>query len=135
MAGRLEGKVAIVSGSARGMGAAHARKFVQEGASVVVSDVLDAEGEALVKELGDAACYIHLDVTDEAQWGEAVRTAVERFGGLHILVNNAGVVQIMPLAVMTLEAYRTVIDVNQVGVFLGMKASSPPCPTPAAAPS
>jgi 3alpha(or 20beta)-hydroxysteroid dehydrogenase len=122
MAGRLEGKVAIVSGSARGMGAAHARKFVEEGALVVISDVLDAEGEALAKELGDSACYLHLDVTDEAQWREAVRTAVERFGGLHILVNNAGVVRFMPLAAMTLEDYRAVIDINQVGVFLGMKA-------------
>lgn len=125
MAGRLEGKVAIVSGSARGMGAAHARKFVEEGASVVLSDVLDAEGEALAKELGDSACYVHLDVTDEVQWGEAVATAVERFGGLHILVNNAGIVKMMPLAAMTLEDYRTVIDINQFGVFLGMKAAIP----------
>ena len=125
MTGRLTGRVAIVTGGARGMGAAHCRKLVEEGASVLVADVRDDEGDVLVKELGDAAAYAHLDVTDEGQWAEVVQMAVERFGSLHVLVNNAGIAAIEPLATMSEASYRTVIDVNQVGVFLGMKAVIP----------
>lgn len=86
----VTGRVAIVTGAARGMGAAHVRKLVAEGAAVLVTDVLDEEGTALAHDLGDAAAYEHLAVADEAQWLAAVHVAVERFGGLHILVNNAG---------------------------------------------
>ena len=75
MTGRLEGKVAIVTGGARGMGEGHARRFVREGASVVIGDILDTEGEAVAKELGDAARYVPLDVTDEGQWNDAVAAA------------------------------------------------------------
>ena len=134
MAGRLEGKVAIVTGGARGMGEAHARRFVQEGASVVIGDILDAEGEAVAKELGDAARYVHLDVTDEAQWNDAVAVAQE-FGALNVLVNNAGIVAMTPLATTSLSDYQSIIDVNQTGVFLGMKAVIPSMSAAGVAPS
>ena len=107
------------------MGAADARKLVAAGAAVLVTDVLDDEGRALAANLGSAAAYTHLDVTDGAQWDEAVRAAVEAFGGLHILVNNAGIGAIGPLATLSESTYRRVIDVNQVGVFLGMRAVLP----------
>lgn len=125
MAGRLNGRVALVTGGARGMGAAHARKLVEEGASVVVGDVRDDEGQVLVKELGDAAHYVHLDVTDESQWAAAVRAATEKYGGLHIVVNNAGIAFIDPVATMPVARYRQVIEVNQVGPFLGLQAAIP----------
>jgi 3alpha(or 20beta)-hydroxysteroid dehydrogenase len=88
---RLEGKVALITGGARGMGASHARAMIAQGAKVVVADVLDAEGVALATELGDAAHSVHLDVTDRVQWATAVATTVERYGKLNVLVNNAGI--------------------------------------------
>ena len=92
---RLEGKVAFISGGARGMGAAEARLFAREGARVAIADILDDLGlqvEAEINETGGEAIYVHLDVTKEEEWERAVSTTVERFGGLHVLVNNAGVV-------------------------------------------
>ena len=89
--GRLDGKVAIISGGARGQGAAEARLFVAEGANVVIGDVLDEAGGAVAAELGDRAAYVHLDVTDESQWQAAVALAEERFGPVTVLVNNAGI--------------------------------------------
>jgi 3alpha(or 20beta)-hydroxysteroid dehydrogenase len=123
--GRLGGKVAVITGGARGQGAAEARLFVAEGAKVVIGDVLDGEGEVLAKELGDDALYVHHDVTDEDGWRHVVETALDRFGGLDVLVNNAGVFSLAPLTSTTLEEYRRTIDINQVGVFLGMKAVAP----------
>ena len=120
--GRLEGKVALVTGGARGMGAAEARLFVKEGAQVAAADVLDDAGEALATELGDAAAYLHLDVTSEDDWTSAVSQTVERFGTLDVLVNNAGILKFAAIEQMSLRDYRQVIDVNQVGVFLGMRA-------------
>ncbi len=120
--GRLQGKVALVTGAARGQGEAEARLFVREGASVVVADVLDAEGEAVAKDLGAAACYVHLDVTSESDWEAAVAAAVAKFANLDVLVNNAGIVAMAMLADTTLADYRRVIDVNQIGVFLGMRS-------------
>ena len=120
--GRLEGKVALVSGAARGMGQAEARLFASEGARVALCDVLDAEGEAVAGEIGDRAIYQHLDVTREEDWEEVVAATTARFGKLDILVNNAGIAEIAPLAEMSLESYRRVTEVNQTGVFLGMKA-------------
>ena len=125
MSSRLQGKVALISGGARGMGAAHARRFVAEGARVVIGDVLDVDGKEVAAELGDAAEFVHLDVTDEASWGAAVATTVERFGQLNVLVNNAGIVHVMPLAMTDVDDFRRVVEVNQVGVFLGMKAAIP----------
>ncbi|MBV9934051.1 MAG: SDR family NAD(P)-dependent oxidoreductase, partial [Actinobacteria bacterium] len=89
--GRMDGKVALVSGGGRGQGEAEARAFVNEGAKVVIGDILDAEGKTLADELGDGAVYVTLDVTDEEAWKAAVATAVDTFGKLTTLVNNAGI--------------------------------------------
>ena len=120
----LEGKIALVSGGARGQGAAEARLLVERGARVVVGDVLD-EGAAVADELGDAARFVHLDVTSADSWRAAVGRAVEAFGGLTTLVNNAGIVRIGAIETMAEEDFRAVVDVNQVGCFLGMQAAIP----------
>ncbi|WP_341253289.1 SDR family oxidoreductase [Euzebya pacifica] len=120
---RLEGKVALISGGARGMGASHARALVAEGARVVIADILDEEGNALADELGEAAAYVHLDVTDRAQWADAVATTVERFGSLNVLVNNAGIANFAPIGEYTGEQWDTLIGINLTGVFNGMTAS------------
>lgn len=122
---RLNGQVAIISGAARGQGAAEARLFAKEGAQVVLGDVLDTEGQAVADDIGDAAHYQHLDVTSEASWAAAVEAAEDQFGPVTTLVNNAGIFRLAPIAAVSLEDYRQVIDVNQVGVFLGMKAVAP----------
>ena len=121
MTGRLEGKVALISGSAQGMGAATARRFVQEGARVVVSDVADALGEALASSLGKAACYQHLDVTRSADWEAAVERTLAEFGALHVLVNNAGIGVVGTLGALPLEDHQRILDVNLNGVYLGMR--------------
>jgi 3alpha(or 20beta)-hydroxysteroid dehydrogenase len=121
----LAGKVVLVSGAARGMGEATARRFVEEGARVVLGDILEAEGEAVAKELGDAARFVRLDVTDGDAWRAAIAVAQEEFGGVDVLVNNAGVLGFGAVADMPLEEYRRIIEVNQVGVFLGMQAAVP----------
>ena len=123
--GRLDGKVAIITGAARGQGAAEARLFAAEGARVLLGDVLDAEGKALAAELGSRALYTHLDVTDESAWRNAVELAENRFGPVHVLVNNAGIVRVAPLEQTSLDDYMEVIRVNQVGVFLGMRSVIP----------
>jgi len=121
MAGRLDGKVAIITGAARGQGAAEVRRFVAEGAQVVLGDVLDADGEAVAAELGAAARYVHLDVASEADWATAV-AAAEAMGPLNVLVNNAGILRFTAIADTTLAEYLEVISVNQVGTFLGMRS-------------
>jgi 3alpha(or 20beta)-hydroxysteroid dehydrogenase len=125
MTDRLQGKVALISGGARGMGAAEARLFVSEGAQVVIGDVLVDEGKALAGDLGDAARFVELDVTDEASWEAAVAAATSEFGRLDVLINNAGIWKIMPIAMMSADDYMEVVKVNQLGVFLGMKAAIP----------
>ncbi|TFG94137.1 MAG: glucose 1-dehydrogenase [Myxococcales bacterium] len=120
--GRLDRKVALISGAARGMGRAEAKLFAAEGAKVAVCDLRDAEGEAVAREIGPSALFQHLDVTSESGWAQAVAATTRRFGRLDVLVNNAGIAEAAPLAEMTLESYRRVIDVNQIGVFLGMRA-------------
>lgn len=120
--GRLDGKVAIITGGARGMGAAFVRRFVAEGAEVVVADVLDEDGKALAEELGKTTRFLHHDVTSEDSWDEAVRTTVEAFGKVNVLLNNAGVLMWNPMHRVSLDDYMKVINVNQVGCFLGMKA-------------
>lgn len=122
---RVSGKVALISGGARGMGASHARLLVQEGAKVVIGDILDEPGQALASELGDAVRYVHLDVTDYSQWESAVKTAVDEFGGLDIVVNNAGIANFGPIEDYTLEAWDTIIAINLTGVFYGIKAAVP----------
>jgi 3alpha(or 20beta)-hydroxysteroid dehydrogenase len=123
--GRLAGKVALVTGGARGQGAAEARRFVAEGASVVVADVLDAPGEALAAELGAAARFVSLDVTDEDAWTGAVAATVDAFGSLTVLVNNAGVLLFHQLVNTPADEFRRLIDVNLVGTFLGIKTVAP----------
>lgn len=125
MAGDLEGKVALISGAARGMGAEEARLFVAEGARVLLGDVLDEEGEKTAAALGDAVIYQRLDVTDEASWQSAVAKAESVFGKLDVLVNNAGVLGFGPIETTTREEYERVIRVNQIGPFLGMKSAIP----------
>lgn len=120
--GRLDGKVALVTGAARGTGEATARLFAAEGARVLLGDVLDAQGEAVAKDLGESARYRHLDVTSESDWRDAVEAAEQRFGRLDVLVNNAAVLHMAALADTRLEDYERVVRVNQVGTFLGMRA-------------
>ena len=124
--GRLDGKIALVTGAARGQGAAIARRFAAEGAQVVLGDVLDEEGKLVADEIGEGARYVHHDVTDQASWDEAVRTATSEFGGLNVLVNNAGILRWAPIHKHSLDDYMAVVTVNQVGCFLGMKAAIPP---------
>lgn len=123
--GRLDGKVALISGAARGMGTAEARLFAAEGAKVVVCDVLDAEAKAVAEEIGENALCQHLDVTDEGGWTAVVEATLAAFGQLDILVNNAGIGESAPLEETTLDSYRRVTEVNQTGVFLGMRAVVP----------
>jgi 3alpha(or 20beta)-hydroxysteroid dehydrogenase len=121
--GRVDGKVALISGGARGMGAAHARMLVAEGAQVVIGDILDDEGTALADELGAAARYVRLDVTDADQWTAAVDAAVSAFGRLNVLVNNAGIVALGRIGSFDMAKWQKVVDVNLTGTFLGMQAS------------
>ncbi|WP_246076296.1 glucose 1-dehydrogenase [Amycolatopsis cihanbeyliensis] len=120
--GRLAGKVALITGAARGQGAAAARRFVAEGARVVLADVTDDEGKQLADELGPAAAYQHLDVGAEDDWALAVERAVAEFGALNVLVNNAGILHFSELAKTSLADYERVLRVNQVGTFLGMRS-------------
>ncbi|UGT41732.1 SDR family oxidoreductase [Nocardia yamanashiensis] len=120
--GRVDTKVVIVTGGARGMGAAFTRKLASEGAKVVIADVLVDEGAALAAELGAGALFQALDVTDENAWNDVVSTAEATFGPVSGLINNAGIVHVDPIEKLSEADYRKVIDVNQVGVFLGMKA-------------
>lgn len=124
-AGRLEGKVAIVTGAARGMGEADARRLVAEGAHVVVADVLDDEGRQVADALGDAAVYVHLDVADETSWEHAMSVAHQRFGPVDVLVNNAGILAQGPVDQTDPATFRHVLDVNLTGVFLGIRAVVP----------
>jgi 3alpha(or 20beta)-hydroxysteroid dehydrogenase len=121
--GRLDGKVALITGGARGMGKSHARHFVAEGARVVLGDLLDDRGSAVAAGLGAASCrYVHHDVTSEAGWAAAVDTALDAFGRLDVLVNNAGVLKFAAITDMPLADFRQVLEVNAVGCWLGMKA-------------
>jgi 3alpha(or 20beta)-hydroxysteroid dehydrogenase len=124
MSGRLEGRVALVTGGARGQGAAEARLFAREGARVVIADVLADEGATLAAELGDAAAFAELDVSDERAWSEAVEAALERFGRLDALVNNAGVHWARPLLEETVEGLDRMLAVNLRGAFLGIRATA-----------
>jgi 3alpha(or 20beta)-hydroxysteroid dehydrogenase len=124
---RLEGKVALITGAAGGIGAASARRFAAEGALVLLTDAdADAEGaERLQAELGDRASAREHDVSSEEGWREAVAWALETHSRIDVLLNNAGIFLAAPLADTSLEEFRRVIDVNVVGVFLGMRAVAP----------
>ncbi len=126
--GRLDGKVALISGGARGQGATEALMMAREGASVVFGDILDEEGrkvEAEIQELGLAATYVHLDVTSEDDWRSAVDTAVTRYGKLNVLVNNAGILIRKSIEETTEEDWDRIMAINAKGVFLGTKHAIP----------
>ena len=127
--GRMDGKVALISGGARGMGASEARLFAREGAAVVIGDILDEEGEATAASIaadGGRCRYVHLDVTQEADWQAAVAEAVAQFGSLDVLVNNAGIgSSSFQIHEEPVELWDRTIDVNLKGVFLGTRAAVP----------
>ncbi len=123
--GRLDGKTALITGAARGMGVATAQLFVQEGARVLMGDVLDEAGKAAADELGEAAQFVHLDVSNEQDWIDAVAAAEQWTGALNVLHNNAGIVGWGSVEEMTVEQFQTLVNVNQIGVFLGMKHAVP----------
>ena len=128
MSGRLTGKVALVSGGASGIGAAHARIFAAEGAKVVVGDIQDEMGKGVadgVNKSGGEATFVRLDVSKEEDWANAVKTAVARFGKLTTLINNAGIYWPQGIEAETMEKWNKMIAVNQTGVWLGMKAAIP----------
>ena len=132
---RLEGKVALISGGARGQGAAEARMFAREGAAVVIGDILDEDGlklEAEIRELGGRATYVHLDVTQPEEWENAVSKATLEYGKLDILVNNAGIgsaqtggLDAPKIDGTSTELWDRILEVNGKGVFLGTKAAIP----------
>ncbi len=121
----LQEKVVLITGAARGQGAAEARLAARLGARVVLGDVLDQEGRAVADELGGAARYVHLDVSTPQGWGDAVETARRDFGGLDGLVNNAAVWWTRPLLDEPLEEFDRLLKINLYGTFLGMKAAAP----------
>jgi len=123
--GAFDGHVVIVSGGARGMGASHVRGLAAAGARVVAGDVLDDEGSALADELGDQVAYVHLDVTQEAQWRAAVAVAEERFGTVTGLVNNAGIVTRGRIDDLDVADWHRTLDINLTGVMLGMRVAAP----------
>ena len=125
---RLEGKVALISGGARGMGAAEVRLFAQEGAKVVIADLLEDEGRKLEAEINDSggkALFVRLDVTNESEWRGAIESAVRTFGKLDVLVNNAAIIRTERVLETTVQIWDDVMSVNAKGVFLGTKSAIP----------
>lgn len=120
--GRFTDLTIIVTGGARGIGAATSRQIVAEGGSVVIGDILEEDGTALAEELGDRAVFASLDVTDAAAWSRVVADAMARTGAVHGLVNNAGILAVGPIVGGDLDTFRRVLDVNVTGVYLGMQA-------------
>lgn len=118
---RLEGKVAIITGAAQGMGESHARRFVAEGAKVVITDLNEEKGTALANELGENAVFVKQNVARAEDWAAVVAKAEEAFGPVNVLVNNAGITMAKSILETTEEEYRRIVDINQVSVFLGMK--------------
>ena len=122
---RLEGKVAIITGAAQGMGATHARRFVEEGAKVVLTDLNEEKGKAMQAELGENALFVKQNVTSADDWNKVVEEAEKAFGKVDVLVNNAGITMAKSILAMTEEEYRRIVDINQLSVFLGMKTVIP----------
>ncbi|MDF2524288.1 MAG: 3-alpha-hydroxysteroid dehydrogenase [Clostridiales bacterium] len=123
--GMFDGKVVLITGGSRGMGASHARAFVEEGAKVAITDILVEEGETLAAELGDHVKFYKHDVTKSTEWDLIIAEIERTFGPINVLVNNAGISVMKPILEMSEEEYRRVIDINQVSVFLGMKKVLP----------
>ena len=125
---RLEGKVALISGGARGQGATEGQLFVDEGAKVVLADILDAEGEATaaqIRENGGEASYVHLDVASEDDWQAAIEFTLQTYGRIDILINNAAIYRRTPIVDTDLEEWRQIMEINSTGVFLGTKHAIP----------
>jgi 3alpha(or 20beta)-hydroxysteroid dehydrogenase len=123
--GRIDGKVALITGAAGGMGATHARRFIKEGAKIVLADISE-DAKDLADELGDNALFMKLDVTDYSNWEKVVKETEKSFGPINILVNNAGITgPVAPIVEHTVEDFKKIIDINQLGTFLGMKAVHP----------
>lgn len=119
---RLSGKIAIITGAAQGMGAAHAKLFVEQGAKVVLTDLNEEKGNAFAAELGENAVFVKQNVANEADWANVVAVAEEKFGPVNVLVNNAGITMAKKIVDASVEDYRRIVEINQVSVFLGMKA-------------
>lgn len=122
---RLENKIAVITGAAQGMGAAHARLFIQQGAKVVLTDLNEEKGTALAKELGANAFFVKQNVTSEADWQTVVEATEKQFGAINILINNAGITFAKSILNTSLEDYRRIVEINQISTFLGMKAVIP----------
>ena len=122
---RLEGKVAIITGAAQGMGAAHARKFIEEGAKVVLTDLNEEKGQAFAAELGESALFVKQNVASAEDWEKVVEEAERAFGKVNVLVNNAGITMAKSILQVTEDEYRRIVDINQVSVFLGIKTVVP----------
>ncbi|SEJ84053.1 short chain dehydrogenase [Deinococcus reticulitermitis] len=120
---RLAGKVALVSGGAQGLGEAMVRAMVAQGARVVIADILDEQGQALARELGDAAAFVHLDVTNRDDWARAVAFTTDTYGKLNVLVNNAGIANFGVIGEYTHEQWDRMIAINLTGVFNGIHAA------------
>lgn len=123
--GRLEGKVALITGAARGLGASHAKTFVEEGAKVIITDVLEEEGQKTAEEIGENARFFKLDVTDPNDWENVVEEAEKEFGEITVLVNNAGLIINEPTLDVTVENFTKAYEVNQLGALLGIQAVIP----------
>lgn len=123
--GKLTGKTAIITGAAQGMGAEHVRLFVAEGAQVLLTDLLEEKGQALAQELGEQASFLKHDVSSADDWDRVAQKASETFDHVDILVNNAGITFSKPMLEITEQEYRRIVDINQISVFLGMKAIIP----------
>ncbi|KAB2331714.1 SDR family NAD(P)-dependent oxidoreductase [Bacillus mesophilum] len=123
--GRLTGKVAIITGAAQGMGAEHVRNFINEGAKVAITDINEAAAKQLAEEMGENATYFKLDVSNSDDWKNAVEKTEELFGPINVLVNNAGVGIFKPLEDLTEEDFKLTFKIDELGVFLGMKAVLP----------
>ena len=121
--GRLDGRVALITGGARGQGAEEGRLFAAEGAAVVLSDVRDEEGEAVARRIGEGATFVHHDVTSEREWDDVVKNVLDRHGRLDVLINNAGIYRRKDLLELSLDEYMQIIEINQVGVFLGLRTA------------
>ncbi len=122
---RLDGKVAIITGSAQGMGAAHAELFVKEGAKVVITDLNEEKGQALAEKLGENALFVKQNVTSEEDWKNVIEETEKTFGPVDVLVNNAGITMSKSIEETTLDDYNKIVQINQVSVFLGMRAVMP----------
>jgi 3alpha(or 20beta)-hydroxysteroid dehydrogenase len=123
---RLAGKVAVITGAARGQGEVEARLFAAEGAQVVLTDVLDERGKAVAESIGAQARFVHHDVTSEDDWNTVMQTVIAEFGHLDVLINNAGIARVMGIETETIEDFNRVIAVNAGGVFLGIRSAIGP---------